>query len=71
MKMMKLIHTVTNVNIKCEACGCPIDEANWYIRVYANAVRYFIHDNNVCIEVLKYKLGLPYNRFYTSISPGN
>lgn len=68
---MKIKYTVNNYNRNCDMCGCTIDENVWHAEVVAGGVIYRIHDNIQCLEVLKYHLGLPYNRFYISISPGN
>ena len=66
--MRKKLHKRNSVSIRsvvvrtpiaCNSCGHTIDEDNWCFRV--NGL--YIHDNGQCIEIYKYKKGLPYNKF--------
>ena len=66
-KELKLKSRVTVHSESCDVCRATIDESNWFLVATYGGVIYHLHDNDVCIAVLKVELGLCKPNFFSSM----
>jgi len=67
VKTLKLKSRVTVHSESCDVCRATIDESNWFLIATYGRVIYHLHDNDVCIAVLRVELGLCKPNFFSSM----